>query len=195
MVVVLISRVSRAVDLIFVGDKAANIEALLRGLRSKNQYDEYMNHVVDVLTQQAAPGEVPTLDLDHHPFRPKDIELPCDSSGVVYLLVSTVDGSSLYIGYTFDMQKRYYSHNSGYGAVGTCDPNKRPWALFAYVTGFAGDRTLLRGIERGWQVAVHRIRPSDPFQAVSLGKTVVSENYPDAGLLMVIAGERNCTSG
>ena len=42
MVVVLISRVSRACDMIFVGNKSDNIKALVDGLKTRNQYDDYM---------------------------------------------------------------------------------------------------------------------------------------------------------
>ena len=59
MVVVLISRVHAAEDLIFVGNKKDNIDALIQGLCNQNQYDEYMDHVVSVLTDEAE--ETPPL--------------------------------------------------------------------------------------------------------------------------------------
>ena len=104
MVVVLISRVKKASDLIFVGDKKANIDALIEGLQARNQYDDYMENIVRVLTGES--GHMEPLSLNLHPFRYKDIALPQDRSGLVYMLVSLRDTSSMYLGQTTNMLRR-----------------------------------------------------------------------------------------
>ena len=85
MVVVLISRVTQAKDLIFVGDKKDNIESLINRLRVKDQFSDYMNHIVDVMVSNSSRAlpSVP-LTLSYHPFRPKDILLPHRNHGIVY---------------------------------------------------------------------------------------------------------------
>ena len=176
MVVVLISRVRRACDLIFVGDKTANINALIDGLKHRNQYDEYMDHIVAVLADES--GETPPLLLSRHPFRYKDIPLPLDTSGVVYMLVSSVDGGSMYIGCTQNMQRRLNQHNSGFGARESAPIEKRPWGLYAYVTGFGGDRNLMQLVERQWQLAVQGIGPSSPREAIGILRRFINVHFP-----------------
>ena len=191
MVVVLISRVSNAKDLIFVGDKEQNIRALVDGLRVRDQYDEYMNHVVDVLTNATSSHPSQPLVLSNHPFRPKDIQLPQDKSGIVYMLVSAQDARACYVGYTQNMEKRLKSHNSGLGSKESCDPAKRPWALFAYVVGFVHDRDKMRRFEKKWQETIKYQRPSDPFIAASFAQEMISRDFRDEGLLLVVSSENS----
>jgi GIY-YIG catalytic domain len=138
MVVVLISHVRRAGDLIFVGSKDANLQALLHGLRIRCQYDDYMNHIVDAMTGTGAVQE-PMIRLNYHPCRPRDITLPTDRSGVVYLLVSMKNSKTIYVGMTQNLPARLNQHNSGFGSTSTCSSSLRPWALFAYACGFCGN--------------------------------------------------------
>jgi len=72
-------------------------------------------------------------------------------SGFCYLLVSSVDWCTAYIGETMTLHRRLIQHNSGYGSCQTAAANKRPWALICYVVGFDGIRTAMRGFERHWQ--------------------------------------------
>jgi predicted GIY-YIG superfamily endonuclease len=185
MVVVLISRVRRARDLIFVGDPEANIEALIEGLESRNQYDEYMDHVVDVLTGVA--GAMMPLQLNMHPFRYKDIALPQDRSGVVYMLVSIQDTSSMYIGQSTNVEMRLNQHNSGIGARETADKEKRPWGLYAYITGFSGDKHLLLAVEGRWQRAVKELKPDNPRAGVRIAQRLINRHYSIHEFQMVVA--------
>lgn len=186
MVVVLVSRVSEASDLIFVGDKRANIEAIIRGLSVRSQYDDYMNHVVNVLSRQTSLSSMP-LNLSVHPFRQRDVPIPSDTSGVVYLLVSIHHPSSIYIGFTHDMNKRLKQHNSGIGARASSDPSKRPWGLLAYVSGFQYSKSTLRQFELRWQTLVARVRPSDAFSAANLATTIIDRYYSSHGLQLVMS--------
>ena len=88
MVVALVSRVSKARDLIFVGDKQANVNAILRGLCNETQCDDYVNHIVQILSQKEQTHKSSPVDLTINPFRPKDIPIPSDISGVACCLVS-----------------------------------------------------------------------------------------------------------
>ena len=187
MVVVLLSRVSMARELIFVGDKKGNIDTIINGLQKKTQYDDYMNHVVDVIHASTSEKiESMPLNLSLHPFRPKDIPLPVDDSGTVYMIASVTTGHSVYIGMTQNMYRRLKQHNSGYGAIESCDPRKRPWALIGYIAGFGGDRKLMRAVESCWQGLVRNVRPDNPFDAAALGSQVVSR-FPGDSLVLVLA--------
>ena len=192
MVVVLTSRVSKASDLIFVGDKQQNINAIMKGHSVRNQYDDYMNHVVNTLSQnQLGHNRIPAaINQSNHPLRQQDLPIPSDRSGVVYLIVSINEPSSFYIGMTQDMGKRIRQHNSGIGAQESSDSSKRPWGLFAYVSGFAFDRSKMRQFELRWQNSIQHVRPSNPHNAAGLAQRIISRNYDvEDGLLLVAAGE------
>ena len=190
MVVVLISRVSEARDLIFVGNKLDNINALMRGLSVRNQYDQYMNHIVQVLSSNCRTNNSSSpLYLSKHPFRQKDLALPQDRSGVVYLIVSVYEPSSFYIGWSQDMSVRMKNHNSGIGARESSDPSKRPWGLLAYVSGFDYDKSRMATFELRWQNLARHIKPQSAVHAVELAQRVI-DRHGDAGdLNLIMAGD------
>jgi predicted GIY-YIG superfamily endonuclease len=185
MVVVLVSRVHAAIDLIFVGNKEDNIGALIEGLRLRNQYDEYMDHVVDILTQRR--GFMEAISLDHHPFRFKDIPLPMDTSGVVYMLVSIRTSASMYIGSTRNMANRLRQHNTGYGAMETAPPENRPYGLYCYITGFSGDKDLMTTVERRWQTLVRTTKPDTCKEAAALALRMVKRDFQRDSFVVVVA--------
>lgn len=187
MVVVLISRVKKATDIIFVGSPRDNIEALKSGLRIRCQYDEYMNHVVDSLC--GGINGIPTqpISLSHHPCRPRDIALPVDTSGCVYLLVSVRDERALYVGMTQNLPLRLNQHNSGYGAKRSCSPMLRPWALYAYVAGFSANRDLMRKFERSWQGHNAMYDPRSAAASVGLANTISDQYYTDYKFKIIVS--------
>jgi predicted GIY-YIG superfamily endonuclease len=187
MVVVLISRVKRASDLIFVGDKKANIDALIEGLQARNQYDDYMENIVRVLTGES--GHMEPLSLNLHPFRYKDISLPQDRSGLVYMLVSLRDTSSMYIGQTTNMLLRLKGHNSGFGAYGSSSKEKRPWGLYAYICGFGGDKSLREEVESHWQNKVDFLKPKSPRLALRIGQRMLNIKYSENKFTVIVADE------
>jgi len=91
------------------------------------------------------------VDLSLHPLRQADIELPQDSSGYVYILLSIKDKCTTYIGQTQNLVTRLKQHNSGYGSVQTANPALRPWALLAFVSGFDGNVTKRLAFETAWE--------------------------------------------
>ena len=188
MVVVLISRVSRASDLIFVGDKRGNLDSIIRGLCVRNQYDDHMNHIVERLDQFTPSLPIRPVTLATHPFRQKDIPIPDDTSGMVYLLVSINDTSSFYVGMTQDMNRRIKQHNSGIGSKASCDSTKRPWGLMAYVSGFQYNRSAMRTFELRWQNLLSHVKPSNPFSAAGLATRIIEKHNSDQELQLVIMG-------
>ena len=115
----------------------------------------------------------------HHPFRPIDVQLPQDNSGFVYILVSTKEPATTYIGQAKNLAARLNTHNRGAGPSATTDPRLRPWAILAYVCGFEGcPEPGRRYFESLWQAArEHRYNAGhsiDPDDIASLASNLVS---------------------
>ena len=185
MVVVLISRVSEAKDLIFVGNKEENIRAIIRGLSNRTQYDDYMNRIVEILTSKSSGKKSTPFSLTVHPFRQQDIPIPNDRSGIVHCLVSIHEPSSIYVGFTQDMNQRLRQHNSGIGSKASSDPSKRPWGLLAYVTGFQYNRSTMRQFELRWQNIIAHVKPKTARSAAALAQTIIDKYYQEHELQLI----------
>ena len=150
--VVLISPTNSLSDITFVGDKEQTLKMLLQLLLSSTQYDEFVEHILDVLSLQRGLPLKKNVNLSHHYLRPNDIMLPADGSGAVYILISVKDIKTTYIGMTEQpLAHRLAQHNSGLGAITTSDPKKRPWAYLGFVVGFDNNRDALRDFEQKWK--------------------------------------------
>ena len=134
--VVFLTRTGRLADIIFVGDKAKNIQAIITALRLKDQWTDYMTCMVDVLSgAQESPRVVEQGLL--HPFRPRDVVLPKKGVGVVYMLRSGKNPRNTYVGQSANLKERVRQHNRpGGGSFGTSHAHGKPWLLFGYVAGF-----------------------------------------------------------
>jgi len=155
--VVLLSRTHYAKDIIFVGDPEETAETLAAMLDSNGPYSEYMDYLVQKLVHHS-PIRAPSVDLtSHHPYCAIHVDVPNDSSGFSYLLVSLargVENRATYIGQTSNLVARFDRHRLGAGPSATADPGLKPWAMLAYVSGFEGANTAERMyFERLWQVA------------------------------------------
>ena len=67
------------------------------------------------------------------------------------MLVSTRVHTFSYIGETKNIHTHLNKLNSGFGSHMTCPLSLRPYALFAYVCGFEGNKLLRRNFEEGWK--------------------------------------------
>ena len=187
MVVALVSRVLKARDLIFVGDKQENTNAILRGLCNETQCDDCMNHIVQILSQKEHTHESSPVNLAINPFRPKDIPIPSDISGVACCLVSVKSPPSVCVGVTQDLSQRLRQHNSGIGSKSSSDPMKRPWGLLAYVAGFNYDCRIVHQFELRWQHLVAHAKPKSAQAAASLANTAIDKCYCGDGLQLALA--------
>jgi predicted GIY-YIG superfamily endonuclease len=185
--VVLISRTQGIEGLIFVGDKSQTLAALRHMLRLRAQFDDYMDHVLRVLAGEEST--VPVIELhekDIYPFRPRDMPLPRDLTGFSYMLVSSRDWRTIYIGETNNLDKRLKQHNSGVGAKQTEPLRLRPWALVACVSGFQSDKNAMRSFQNDWQARSRRMMDlgtRSVSTAVDAGIALVSENRNGSGPL------------
>lgn len=140
--IVIVSRVTTLDDLVFVGDVGDTLAAIKRLFLRRSQWVE---HVDDVLQQlnvlERGIGDLHgVVTNQHHPFRPLHRELPSESLGFCYLLVSVRLSHVVYIGEASDLRRRLREHNSGGGQSGCCQEGMHlmPWHLLAYVTNFYG---------------------------------------------------------
>ena len=150
-VIVLMSRTRHVKDIIFVGDKEITIKSLTILLKTSSQWTNYMEKILSMTCVNHYEYD-PILPMDPHPFRFCDRPLPNCNTGVVYMLISIKNHNYSYIGMTMNIKNRLNQHNSGNGSSYTTSLNLRPWALFAYIVGFDGDRRTMFYIEQRWKL-------------------------------------------
>ena len=155
--IVLLSRTCVGSDIIFVGDKESTIAALVKIIKLKSQYMDYMECVLDLVTTNETIRRRPIFQHQNHPFRFCDNPLPQCNTGFVYMLISIRDHSYIYIGMTLNLCIRILQHNSGYGATRTASASHRPFCLFAYICGFNCNKSLMRHVETQWKVHRNRL--------------------------------------
>lgn len=111
-----------------------------------------MENVLEMATvNDMASDSLTVFTHQHYPFRLCDMSLPTCNTGFVYMLVSVRSSSFSYIGETNNIGVRLNQHNQGYGSQTTCNPSLRPYALFAYVCGFEGNKKLMKDFEFTWK--------------------------------------------
>ena len=111
----------------------------------KTQWSDYIEEAIDLITINKSISDnieeerserivTPTL----YPFTISNYALPTNNSGYVYMLVSIRYQNFTYIGTTNCIRTRLKLHNCGIGAIETAPAYLKPFALYAYVCGFAG---------------------------------------------------------
>ena len=90
--------------------------------------------------------------LEVYPYRISDISLPDDNSGFVYFLVLVKDCGRTYVGQTKNISRRLNEHNKGWGAMGTAEPQYRPYAIAGYIWGMPHmDKRGCKSLEQRWK--------------------------------------------
>jgi predicted GIY-YIG superfamily endonuclease len=199
-VVVLVSRTKCCKDLIFVGNQETTLEVIAELIQVRSQYDQYIEHVLQVLSNQGNPttalDQHRVIDDRHHFLRSNDIPLPEAGTGCCYLLVSTKNFHVTYIGQTMRaLATRLREHNEGQGSAQTKPQTLRPWGLLAFVAGFDCDRDALKSFEQIWEekrfeLFRHRRGEVTTDEIVSLGTNLMSDEiFESMNLRMVIKGQ------
>ena len=184
-VLVLLSRTRTAKDIIFVGDPKSTMRYLMQKMQTRTLNTDYMERVISLLTDDDHLQDYPTFSYELYPFDFCHIELPQCHTGFVYFLVSLIDNRKIYIGETKDLITRLNQHNSGNGTQFTDD--HRPWALYAFISGFDGNKSRMKSIENSWQHLVSNAVSSgvrNPKELVQSGFPLVSNS--NAGLKMTL---------
>ena len=133
---VLMSRVQRCGDIIFVG-RVADIQAAIEDiLKRSSKWDALIEHYLDELNVARERSCARRLVLDRHPFLPIYRELPSTACGYVYMLSSLSCVAPSYIGESVDLKCALRQHNTGYGAELTKNTALHPWGIYAIVYGF-----------------------------------------------------------
>ena len=209
MLVVLQSRTRRLRDLWWISDNKEETATTLAGvLLKKNQYSEYIAHLLHVLSENPDGGEeeepaqhsVPsTVNQSLHPYRPMDVAVPGPNTSCCYLIISLKDKSATYIGETDDLVSRFRMHNSGLATRQTASRMLAPWALAAFVVGF-GDSTQQshrRAFERQWQNSrlrahMNRSRNHQPslsaMEVATLASSIITTKWPEHHLRLILTG-------
>ena len=136
-VVVLLSRTKLPSQTYFITanpQKAA--KAVYRVLCRSSPLRRYTSNLLDRLCGEPSLDAPIKLDHSKSIYRPRDIQVPNNDTGYVYILVSLKTLDHVYIGSCANLVKRFKQHNSGYGAKQTAEPSLRPWAILAHIHGF-----------------------------------------------------------
>jgi len=182
-VIVLLSRVHRAKDIIFVGDKLETAQRLLQLISLQPKYALYMDYIINCLTRSSQDYISPIINFPSVlPFHLCTAEYPKQDDvghGYVYVIISIPRPSISYIGQTQDLHQRINQHNRGWTQHWTNSITLRPWACMAYVVGFASKRHRLH-FESLWQNLVQTSYPNQsaaPTQVLSVGELAVSKYH------------------
>ena len=163
-VVVATSRTREGKNTIFVGNKESTIKSLTRLIKMKNQWTDYMEEVLRLTTVNHTGNEHPRRSFqpsETFPFELSSVSLPNDSTGFVYFLISLKDPNFTYIGETRNIAHRLRQHNSGYGCSATSSSTRRPFAVFAYICGFNGDKRRQQFVEQKWKETRDNLRSNN----------------------------------
>ena len=173
MLLVLLSRVRNLANITFVGDLPATLLAMTSLLQQKCRSTAVVMRTLqglDVIGQADRVVENAYVQLQQ--------EIPNYDVGFVYMLASSRQPLTAYVGETSNIRRRLTQHNSGYGAHFTEDALCRPWCLYVLVVGFPGVGTspentqARRNLERQWHMAMaaipHRLRDTNSIYAAGL---------------------------
>ena len=98
----------------------------------------------------------------------------------MHFLVSVTDCGRTYVGQSKNISRRLKEHNKGWGAMGTAEPQYRPYAVAAYICGMPHiDKRGRESLEQRWKKFIVESKSRgeiDVFTWVLLGERVV-ESY------------------
>ena len=150
--IVIISRTRDPKKTIFVGNKNDTLNAFRSLLKSRTQWTDFMEYLLDVITVNADSEEdLYTFSPVLYPFRICDLPLPQCRTGFVYMLSSLKQEGYTYVGKTKCLRTRINQHNSGFGSTSTEPTHLRPFAVMAYICGFENNDHLMLHVERKWK--------------------------------------------
>ena len=157
-IVVVFSRTQRSQQMIIVGQRTFALQKIWDLITTPTQWTQTMDRILHMLSINSSgtlpENNLPTLP-DVHPFRIRDMSIPTDSTGFVYLLCSMKDNGYTYIGQCDVLSTRLNQHNSGHGSFGTSDSTKYPLFVAGYITGLRHYNPAGRmALESHWRNAI-----------------------------------------
>ena len=156
-IVVCLSRTRLSKDTMIVGDETWAVNHMWKLITVCNQWVPYVEELLERLSVNgngSCEGVSRMMDYcEVFPYRTCDINLPTDSTGYVYMLVSVRDFDRDYVGQTENIVRRFDEHQRGYGARATSNPYYRPYCVAAYICGLSHmDKTQRESLERQWKL-------------------------------------------
>ncbi len=134
---VMLSRTHMARDTIIVGNKEFALNRMWDLVTVGTQWIRYIEQLLERMSVGGTASSITSVDVsvisEVYPYRISDISLPDDESGFVYFLVSVQNCGRTYVGQTKNISRRLKEHNNGWGAMGTAEPQHRPYAVAAYI--------------------------------------------------------------
>ena len=147
-----------------------------------NQWTAFSEEVLKMISINASDDRNDHNVFDYptvYPFRLNDgVQLPTDTTGFIYCLVSRRYTEEIYIGQTECLSQRYLQHNQGTGSISTENIRLRPWSVAAYICGLNG--MSMRGrmsLERRWTLKVQELQRrgyNDSFSWINAGLDIVT---------------------
>jgi hypothetical protein len=126
---------------------------------------------------------VPQLLLtDYHhiyPFRVKvkDMLIPTETAGYVYIIISKRDANFTYIGETQNISQRFNQDNSGHAVSSDASPiNLCPYALAGLISSVGLVRSVRLALERIWRVLHDQSNYDSQHAIVKLGELVAQQH-------------------
>ena len=140
-----------------VGDETWAVNHMWKLITVCNQWVPYVEELLERLSVNgngSCEGVSRMMDYcEVFPYRTCNINLPTDSTGYVYMLVSVRDFDRDYVGQTENIVRRFDEHQRGYGARATSNPYYRPYCVAAYICGLSHmDKTQRESLERQWKL-------------------------------------------
>ncbi len=182
-IVVMLSRTHTACDTIIVGNKEFALNRMWDLITVGTQWTRYIEKLLERMsvggTAPSTGGDV--LDISEvYPYRISDISLPDDNSSFVHFLVLVMDCGRTYVGQTKNISRRLKEDNKGWGAMGTAEPQYRPYTVAAYICRMPHiDKRGRVCLKQRWKKFILESKSRgkiDVFTWVLLGERVV-ESY------------------
>ncbi len=127
-------------------------------------------------------SQVPQMQTtDYHciyPFRVRDILIPTETVGYVYIIISKRDTNFTYISKTLNISQRLSIHNSGHGAVDTACITHRPCALAGLISGVGLEKNVRLALEQKWREIQNRsiLRNDSPYSIARFSELVAQHH-------------------
>lgn len=168
-VVVALSRTKFCNQITIVSDyttKRDTVLAMWKCLCKVTQWTAMIENLIDKLsvTARGTGGDnsqsMCINMVEHFPMRVCDYSLPLSNTGYVYMLLSSVCHTEVYIGQTGrNIAVRLAEHNSGKGAVQTAVRAFMPWGVAAYIDKLSHMSESERlSLEHEWKMENHQLR-------------------------------------
>ena len=180
-IVVCLSRTTTAAITIIVGDKSFAIDKMWELITIGNQWTRYTEHILSSITINNNNHDPNQAIIDYpevYPFRICDSNIPTDTTGYVYCLVSMRHTDKIYIGETKCLAQRLQQHNTSHGSHDTSNVRYIPWGVASYICGLSHMTAVERmSIERDWKLLVEDMRmhgQNSTFSWLNTGSRIVN---------------------